>query len=241
MSSKPVLRLDWCSHEAAKYAVMNWHYSQSMPMPPLVKIGVWEDDEYIGCVLFGRGANNAVGARYALSQLEVCELVRVALRRHRTPVSRIVAVALRMLRKSNPGVRLVVSYADEDQGHLGGIYQAGGWVYVGRGQPTTHFFHQGRWKHNREVTGGAFGGSRKVADYHSLPTKVVQGKHKYLMPLDDEMRKQIAPLAKPYPKKTAPRAESLDSEAAPFHGAEGGATPTSALHDTSPLDLRVTS
>jgi len=28
------------------------------------------------------------------------------------------------------------------------------------------------------------------------------GKHKYLMPLDRKMRKQIAPLAKPYPKKT---------------------------------------
>jgi len=27
------------------------------------------------------------------------------------------------------------------------------------------------------------------------------GKHKYLMPLDRKMRKLIAPLAKPYPKK----------------------------------------
>jgi hypothetical protein len=27
MSSKPVLKLDWCSHAAAKYAVEHWHYS----------------------------------------------------------------------------------------------------------------------------------------------------------------------------------------------------------------------
>lgn len=30
---------------------------------------------------------------------------------------------------------------------------------------------------------------------------IVSGKHKYLYPLDKAMRKQIAPLAQPYPKK----------------------------------------
>jgi hypothetical protein len=30
-----------------------------------------------------------------------------------------------------------------------------------------------------------------------------EGKRKYLMPLDKQMRKQIAPLAKPYPKTDA--------------------------------------
>lgn len=30
---------------------------------------------------------------------------------------------------------------------------------------------------------------------------MVPGKYRYLMPLDAEMRKQIAPLAKPYPKR----------------------------------------
>ncbi len=40
------LRVDWCSHKAAKYAVTHWHYSQTMPMRPLVKIGGWEDAVY---------------------------------------------------------------------------------------------------------------------------------------------------------------------------------------------------
>jgi hypothetical protein len=29
----------------------------------------------------------------------------------------------------------------------------------------------------------------------------VPGKHRYLMPLDDDMRARILPLAKPYPKR----------------------------------------
>ena len=37
-----------CSYGAAKYAVMNWHYSRRMPVSPLVRYGVWEDDEFVG-------------------------------------------------------------------------------------------------------------------------------------------------------------------------------------------------
>ena len=41
-----------------------------------------------------------------------------------------------------------------------------------------------------------------MARYKGAQKVTVEGKHKYLMPLDRKMRKQIAPLAKPYPKKT---------------------------------------
>lgn len=121
------LHLDWCTYEAARYAVEHWHYSRSLPTPPLVKIGVWESGRFIGCVLFGRGANNNMYKPYGLTVTEACELVRVALHRHVAPVSKIVGIALRFLRKSNPGLRLVVSYADPNEGHTGAIYQAMNW------------------------------------------------------------------------------------------------------------------
>ena len=48
------------------------------------------------------------------------------------------------------------------------------------------------------------------------------GKHRYLMPLDAEMRARIMPLAKPYPKRA--------KEQAPEHPSGlGGAAPTRAL------------
>ncbi|MBI4128628.1 MAG: protein Mom, partial [Parcubacteria group bacterium] len=59
---------------------------------------------------------------FGLTQLEVCELVRVALRAHHSPTSKIVAIAVRMLRKENPGIRMLVSYADLQQQHVGTIY-----------------------------------------------------------------------------------------------------------------------
>jgi hypothetical protein len=35
--SKAILKLDWCSHEAAKYACENWHYSKCVPNQKTVK------------------------------------------------------------------------------------------------------------------------------------------------------------------------------------------------------------
>jgi hypothetical protein len=50
------LYLDWCSHEAAKFAVEHWHYSKVIPKSKLAKIGVWEDGTFIGAIIFGVGA-----------------------------------------------------------------------------------------------------------------------------------------------------------------------------------------
>jgi hypothetical protein len=211
------LRLDWCSHAAAKYAVEHWHYSKRMPAGKNVFIGVWEDERFIGVVIFGRGIAPQIGSPYALTQMQACELVRVALTKHSAPVSRIVSIAMRMLRRQSPGVRLVVSYADPNFGHNGGIYQAMNWVYVGEAGERRQWFVNGEWRNDVHI--------HRSPMRAQFPTRTTPRKHKYLYPLDTAMREQIAPLAKPYPK----RAASIDSDAAGLQPADGGATPTAAL------------
>ena len=46
------LRLDWCSHQAAKFAVEKWHYSRALQVGKAAHVGVWEDDKFIGVVVF---------------------------------------------------------------------------------------------------------------------------------------------------------------------------------------------
>lgn len=188
-------------HEAAKFAVLNWHYSQRMPVGKLVKIGAWEDGAYIGVVLFSRGATRELGWPYGLNQGSACELTRVALRAHVTPVTQIVARAIAYLKRNNPGLRLIVSYADEGQGHHGGIYQAGNWVYVGFAQPSSVRLH-GQITHARSIVAKyghcTMARLRREVDPKAEWVKDAR-KHKYLMPLDRRMRRQIEPLAKPYP------------------------------------------
>ena len=48
----------------------------------------------------------------------------------RPPVSRILSVAVKMLKREMSGIRLLVSYADSNQGHEGKIYQASNWIFV---------------------------------------------------------------------------------------------------------------
>lgn len=222
--SKADLRIDWATHEAAKFACEHWHYSGCMPAGKLVKVGAWEFDRFIGVVLFGRGANNNIGKPYQLEQTECCELVRIALTTHKTPVTRIVSMALRFLNQQSAGLRLVVSYADPLQGHHGGIYQGGNWVYVGttKGGTAQLIMSNGKTIHKR--TAKSIFGSCSAKRIGALWTPEKQ-KHKYLMPLDTEMRKRIMPLSKPYPK----RASSETSDTAGSQPEKGGATPTDAL------------
>lgn len=132
-SPKTKLLIAPCSFEAAKFAVLNWHYSKTMPSGKLVKFGVWENDKFIGAVIYGRGANNNLAKSLNLKTTECCELVRVALTTHITHVTRIVAITLKLLKKLNSGLLVVASYADEtNQGHKGVIYKAGNWTYRGK-------------------------------------------------------------------------------------------------------------
>lgn len=212
---KADLRIDWATHEAAKYACENWHYSGCMPAGKLVKIGVWECGKFIGVVLFGRGANNNMLKPFNLEQDQGCELVRIALTKHLVPVSRIVALAMQFLKRQSEGLRLIVSYADPQQGHHGGIYQAGNWVYTGTSSTTVKVFYKGKWSHKKTVDDA---GINQV----SLLKKRVAGKHRYLMPLDAEMKSRIMHLAKPYPKRAKDQASEVHSDL-------GGETPTRTL------------
>lgn len=218
MSNKPALKIDWATYEAAKFACEKWHYSKCIPKSKLAKIGVWENDKFIGVVIFGVGATSDLVKRYGLRMEQGCELVRVALTKHQSPVSRIVAISMRYLKTQFPNLRLVVSFADPSHGHHGGIYQAGNWIFNGTSQSSDEYIYKGkRWQ------GRSFRNSHKGMEKHP-DVQIVKGssKYRYLMPLDDDMRKQIMPLAKPYPK----RVKKLDSE---NPSEQGGAVPTDML------------
>lgn len=209
------IKLDWASFEAIKFACLNWHYSKSVPAGKLVKIGVWEDGEYKGCILYGRGANNNLGKPYGLSQAECCELVRIALRDHKTPVSRLIAISISMLKKQSPGLKLVVSYADEAQLHLGKVYQASNWIYTGHTASESAIDPKtGEVKHIRSLISkyGSIAGFKRVKD---------KPKHRYLMPLNSETRKAVLSLQRKYPKSVISAAASTSG----FQLESDGSTP----------------
>lgn len=233
MFARPELRIDWASADAVKYACTHWHYSKSVPVPPLVKVGAWEDGKFIGVVVFSRGATPSLLSPFGLSQTEGCELTRIALTKHSNAVSRIVKLAIMFLRKHNPGLRLIVSFADPSEGHHGGIYQAGNWIYSGKSASSTEYVGpDGKRWHARMVKSKGWtvvhGIKRKTLTPEQCTKVEKPGKHRYLMPLDAEMKSKILPLSKPYPRRHA----SASSEVAESPSAAGGAAPTRTLNDS---------
>lgn len=217
------LKLAEVGYDAIKYACMNYHYSKTIPTGKLVAFGVWENDKFIGCVIFGRGVGNAQIERYGIPLTEGAELVRVALRKHETPVTKIVSIAIKLLKKHSPGLKILVSYADSRQGHLGIIYQAGNWVYTGKAKTTPDYLYKGKYYHVRSMNRMIKNGKFTRAFVNSLPTRDGGERLRYLYVLNDDMRQLVEGLRKPYPKNT--RSES-ESKTAGFQSAEGGAVPT---------------
>jgi len=222
--SKINLKIDWATHEAAKYACENWHYSGCIPKSKLAKVGVWENGVFIGVIIYGVGATSSLVQQYGLKMNEGCELVRIALKKHKTEVTRIMAIAQKVLKKSMPNLRLVVSFADPSEGHHGGIYQGNGWIYTGKSAECAFPIINGKKTHPRTLSLLVKAG--KVKNRSDVPHIMTEGKHRYLMPLDKEMRERIMPLAKPYPKRTKEQAPE-------FPSGLGGATPTCTLQSSA--------
>lgn len=193
------LKIDWATHDAAKFACVNWHYSKVIPVGKLVKVGAWENGLFIGAVIFGRGANKSLGTPFGLKQTECCELVRVALKNHATPVSRILSLAIKFLQQAHKELKLIVSFADTEQGHHGGIYQASNWLYLGKTQQADEYILNGRRYHGRAFR-KQLGSHLKYMD---KGLQIVRGseKHRYVLPLNDSLKKRLCEVAKPYPKR----------------------------------------
>jgi hypothetical protein len=194
------LRVDYCSHKAAKFACENWHYSECIPPIKNVRFGVWENNDFIGAVVYSRGVNGSIGSFAGLTQETAVELTRVALTEHDAPVSQIVSYTIDMLSEKDDGLQLLISYADPAQGHHGGIYQAMNWVYIGQTDSGSVLVDQnGNQVHTRTLNMAKANDYSTTEEYEKLERKSVPGKHKYVYPLTDEIEEKIKPLSKPYP------------------------------------------
>jgi hypothetical protein len=83
----------------------------------------------------------------------------------------------------------------------------------------------GKIIHPRTLGASDFKKGKKKQLPKSAVSLIMPGKHRYLMPLDNEMRKQILPLAKPYPKRASSETRDTPSDQL----GKAGARPSDAL------------
>lgn len=140
---------------------------------------------------------------------EVVELTRLWLAdgMPKNSESRVISIALRAIKKKPGRFRAVLSYADEQEGHTGTIYQATNWRYMGLSSSNTgtaivvgdkkyssRSFNSKYGTHSIEKLKGILG--RDDVSYFKTETR----KHAYVFPLDAGAEAWCREHQKPYPR-----------------------------------------
>ena len=191
------MRLTRATSKAVNHACKNFHYSKCVPATQYAYNVYNDNDEWCGVILYGGGANNNMPKSFNKNAGEVLELVRVALNGKQEQTSKAVAMSLKQLHKDNPLVQIVVSYADHRQKHLGTIYQATNWIYLGKTITSdTQYFYKGKWTHERSINAQKDRAHLKA----TLPKRENSNKFKYVFCFNKRERKEYLKQALPYPK-----------------------------------------
>lgn len=216
------MRLERASTKAVKYACTNFHYAKVVPVVGIAFSVFNGKGEWCGAITFGYGASPTMGKPYGLRHGQYLELTRMALNGKQESTSKAMAIAIRLIKKFCPTVKLLISYADKGQNHKGIIYQACNWYLVDESLSSgNEVFYKGKWVHNRVPS------TLPKEQRERLTYRKKSGKYKYLYPIDKKMALLCKSLSKPFPKKQAQEVHA--GEQLVSSQKEGGSIPTLAL------------
>lgn len=108
--------------------ILNRHYAKRT-CPISFAFGAFINAEMIGVVTFGTPLSSTLRSGLCGEQWasEVLELNRLCCKNEKNIASKLVSKSLRLL----PQPKIIVSYADTAQGHVGYVYQATNFLYTG--------------------------------------------------------------------------------------------------------------
>jgi hypothetical protein len=198
------MRLEIASSKAIKYACLNFHYAKAVPNVGIAFNVYNQNDEWCGVICYGVGATNNIASPYGLKQGQVIELLRMALNGKQESTTKALAISIKLVAKKNPNVKLLVSYADSEQGHFGTIYQATNWFYTGY-SVDTNLIVNGKREHRRTLGSRLGTCSKGKIESMGFDVKVLKTKPKwkYVYALEKSLIPLCKSLAKPYPKPAA--------------------------------------
>lgn len=191
--------------KVAREMVERYHYLHTLPGGTCLAYGAFVGARLLGAVTLGVGPFNACALVNGAGHEDAMTLTRLWLDDSLPGNSetRVLGVVLRALRKYT-SIRFLVSYADPARGHLGVVYQAGGWLYTGKSDPVPLYdFGDGVGRRTRTV--GCAYGTRSLSHFarHGIRVTLVhqEPKHRYVYFLDPSWRPRLRIPVLPYPKK----------------------------------------
>jgi hypothetical protein len=191
----------------AKTIMERHHYLHALPGGTRLAFGVFVESRLVGATTLGAGPFNAPSLVAGATSDDCLTLTRLWLsdRLPDNSESRVIGIVLRSLRK-HTSIGFLLSYADPSKGHLGIIYQATNWLYIGISEPMPLYdLGDGKARHSRSVSHAY--GSHSVAHLrrHGVPVTLLPqtAKHRYLYFLNRSWQERLRIPVLPYPKKEA--------------------------------------
>lgn len=180
------------------------HYAKRLPMI-MYAFGLYEKNELIGIVTYGLPGSPMVARGICGKEYEskVVELNRLCLLNNdKNQASYLVANSMKLL----PKPTIVISYADTGQGHVGYVYQACNFIYLGLSVKRTNWNIKGQeHKHNRHLAQGMTLEVLKEKYKNDFYYSERSQKHRYVFICGNkQQKKELTRLLKyeiqPYPK-----------------------------------------
>ena len=150
------------------------------------------EKKLIGVILYGYtvARNGVKSISESLENKEVLELKRLWIEDGygSNIESYVIAQSLKQIRKDKPEVKVIMSYADPGENHIGTIYKATNWLYQGNKVSHAGSMYQYRfgddeqWLSPRALQAkiGACGLKDVLKVYPNIQYKLIEHKHRYL-------------------------------------------------------------
>ena len=138
------------NYNDTKHFILNIHYAKRMPCISFA-YGLFLSNELVGIVSYGSPASPSLckGIAGINNKSFVIELNRLVLKYNlKNEASMLVGKSLKLL----PKPKIIVSYADTNQDHVGFIYQATNFYFTGTTKPRTDMAGK-NGKHSRHHLG----------------------------------------------------------------------------------------
>jgi len=198
------MKLEKASYKAIKYSCLKFHYAKSVPVNVLGFSVFNKKNEWCGTICYGSGATHNIGKKYNLVQGQCLELVRMALNGKQESTSKAMAISIKLVKKHKPLVKLLISYADSEQKHIGIIYQATNWYFTDISNDANLLINGNRI-HRRTSYSKYNTSSIGKLKAQGINAEVIytKDKYKYIYPLTKELKDKCLKLKKPYPKNAS--------------------------------------
>ncbi len=199
------IRIVPIQYAVTKRILIEHHYLHSMPAGTQINLGALVENRLLGVLTLGVGPTHAYRLVDGAAPNDCVTLTRLWLSDElpKNSESRVLGIALRSLRKAT-SFKFVLTYADPNAEHVGTIYQATNWIYIGESQAMPLLdFGDGIGRHTRSVAHDYGTHSLKHFEKHGMTVKKIPqaAKHRYVYFLNKSWRSRLNPEQLPYPKK----------------------------------------